>query len=191
MKKYMKAICCVLVLVLAFGVVGSGLSSKDSMVTVANAFVSSATAGPMTTDDPSATPSTTPTPSGINSSVDTLSGDNQVVRAGDPLTARFDKDFSLFANAYVDGQELGENDLVAKSGSTIITVQGSYTAKLSQGVHALTATFRDGTTGAVYFTVSDVASPKTGDTGVVIYSAMAGLCVVAAAVWFTRRKATN
>lgn len=229
MKKYMKWICCALAVVLAVGMVGAGLSSRNGLVTAANAetpaptpaqtpaptpaptpaqtpvVTQTPTPTPTRTPDPSPwvppsqtptvppsqTPTPTPTPTYTGPSVAVLSGDNQSVKAGDTVTVRFDYDFSKFAGAYVDGRLLEKGEYTAKSGSTVIALQGAYTQKLTQGVHALTVVYNDGTMATASFTTDGTTSPKTGDMGVVLYAAMAGMGCIGSVVWFSKRKVNN
>ena len=90
-----------------------------------------------------------------------IEGANQTVSAGSTATFRINKDFGLFQNGgsvEVDGKEIEKKYYEAKSGSTIITLNGEFTKNLSEGEHVLAVKFGDNTEANTEFTITKEAS---------------------------------
>ena len=72
-----------------------------------------------------------------------------------PLVLIIQKDFSLFHDARMNGNNMTRNtDYTAENGSTIITLNADYLNELSVGQHTLEARFTDGAVVTARFTVS-------------------------------------
>jgi len=99
-----------------------------------------------------------------------IDGANQTVSAGSSATFRINKDFGLFQNGgsvKVDGKEIEKKYYEAKSGSTIITLNGEFTKNLSEGEHVLAVKFGDNTEANTTFTITKEAqgSEPSADSG--------------------------
>ena len=120
-----------------------------------------------------------------------IEGANQIYIIGDNgATFRINADYSLFENGgkvFVDGNET--KNYIAKSGSTIITLNKEYVDSLSEGEHTLKVTFNDKGEATTKFTVakkiekssaeieseeisniSNSGNPKTGDSIAIYFS---------------------
>ncbi len=93
-----------------------------------------------------------------------IEGANQTVSAGSPAAFRINKDFGLFQNGgsvKVDGKEIEKKYYEAKSGSTIITLNGEFTKNLSEGEHVLAVKFGDNTEANTTFNIAKEATSPT------------------------------
>ena len=89
-----------------------------------------------------------------------IEGKNQIldITENGDLVFKFDVDFSLFKDAYVDNVLLDVTDYKAESGSTIITLKNAYLKTLSVGEHTLKTTYIDGGEGNVKFKITKPSS---------------------------------
>ena len=59
------------------------------------------------------------------------------------MTLRLDVDYSDFRDLLMDGAVLGSENYTSSSGSTVVTLKGSYLETLKTGQHSLTVRFKD------------------------------------------------
>lgn len=91
--------------------------------------------------------------------------------------------FSKFVGIEVDGKEVDAKNYTAKSGSTVITLKGSYLEALSVGTHTITVVYTDGETDGSFQIAAKTNSPATGDDfNVMLWTAAMLLSVVGMAL---------
>lgn len=79
------------------------------------------------------------------------------------LSFRVDCDFNKFIGVMVDNKLVDAKNYTAKSGSTIVTLNGDYLKTLSVGSHKMTTVFTDGESTTV-FNVEEVAEEDKNNT---------------------------
>ena len=79
------------------------------------------------------------------------------------LSFRVDCDFNKFIGVMVDNKLVDAKDYTAKSGSTIVTLNGDYLKTLSVGLHKMITVFTDGESATV-FNVEEVAEEGKNNT---------------------------
>ena len=125
-----------------------------------------------------------------------LDGDGQSVTAGStvPLSFRASGPIAWFTGILVDGEAVARDCYTSKAGSTVVTLNPGYVARLAVGTHTLTFQYDGGGTVDASFHVlpapAAVANlPQTGDrSSLLLWAVLALLCVGGAAVLWARSK---
>ena len=98
-----------------------------------------------------------------------ISGENGlwVQNTDGTLTFKTNGDFRNFRGISVDGKEVSEENYLAKSGSTIVTLSNAYLAQLNEGEHTIEFRYTDGSCSTKFTVKNDEekenAAVKTGD----------------------------
>ncbi len=118
-----------------------------------------------------------------------LEGANQTVKNdGTDVVIKVDANIDEFVSIMIDGELVDASDYALVSGSTIITLNGSYVSTLALGQHTVDINFTDGTVSTTLTVVEDAiveenietALPNTGDATMThTYIALLGLSVLA------------
>lgn len=94
-------------------------------------------------------------------------GDGQTYKLNTYRNLQFtcDGDCSRFTGIEIDGASCPASNFDVKSGSTIVTVKGSFLNTLAEGKHSVKFIYRNGESDVVYFNVEKASNPSTGDSG--------------------------
>ena len=124
---------------------------------------------------------------GVTTASNTItSGADQTKQAGDIIKLTVQNNGAKVSAVYVDGTLVGSKYYII-SGSTV-KLQGTYTTKLSQGIHTLQVVYDNGTAAITTFTLKGTTSPRTGDAGVAIYAVSAMLSMAGGVCLFRKKK---
>ena len=92
-------------------------------------------------------------------------GQNYEQGSGADLILKIDYPLSNFASMSIDGTQVDETVYSLRSGSTIITINGSYADTLEEGGHMLQVAYRDNIVVDTGFTVTGKDSDDSDDGG--------------------------
>lgn len=102
------------------------------------------------------------------------------------ISLHLDVEYSDFRDILMDGEAVDSSNYTSSSGSTVVTLKGSYLESLKAGEHSLTVRFKDANDMKIGITVKnagekDKTKPRTGDDshiGLFIGLALASLLLI-------------